>query len=90
MIRCDAPGCRAGIVHPERSPSAFGEPCPTCKGQGELRLCDLARLLDEREATLKKLIKLRGRMRASTCRRILDKVSTIVWPAPKKQPELFA
>jgi hypothetical protein len=82
VIRCDAPGCRSGVLHT----TAFGEPCPTCKGRGELHLAEVARLLGENETTLKKLMKLRGRMRVRTCRRILDKVAKVVWP---KQPELF-
>ena len=86
MIQCDAPGCRLGIVH---QPGGWGNPCAICNGAGELHLAEVARLLDENEATLKKILKLRGRMRPKTCRRILDKVATVLWPAPQKQPELF-
>lgn len=85
MIRCDAPGCRAGILHV----GAFGKPCPTCNGKGELNLAQVSRLLDEDEAIIRKLVKMRGRMRPKTCARILDKVALVIWPTPKKQPELF-
>lgn len=86
MIRCDAPGCVRGVVH---LPGGFGDPCKVCEGRGELHLAEVARLLDESEQTLTRLLRGRQKMRVKTCRRILDKVATVLWPAPQKQPELF-
>lgn len=87
MITCDAPSCVRGLVH---LPGGFADPCPICHGKGELHLAEVSRLIDENEATLTKLLRLRGRMRSKVCRRILDKLALVLWPEAKKQPELFA
>jgi hypothetical protein len=82
LIVCDAPGCRAGVVHV----GDWGEPCKTCGGLGFLHVAALARLIDESEATLTKIMRLKGNMRPKVCKRILDKICKIVWP---RQPQLF-
>ena len=77
MLKCDAPNCRRGLVHLR---GGFGDPCTICNGRGELHLAEVARLLDENEATLAKVLKPHGRMRVKACRRILDKVAAVLWP----------
>lgn len=66
---CDAPGCRKGLVH---LPSGFADPCPVCKGTGQLSFAEVCRLLDVDENTLRRFLRPDQRSRLSTCTRILN------------------
>jgi excinuclease UvrABC ATPase subunit len=77
MILCDAPGCIRGILRPMQT-SAFGNPCPICQGAGQLRLVDVARILDEDEAMVRRLMRPHRKMRVKTCQRILDKLAEVL------------
>jgi hypothetical protein len=71
IVTCDAPGCVRGLVH--RS-GGWGDPCKLCGGAGGFTLTSLCRLLDEYEQTMSRFLTQRGRTRAKTASRILDKL----------------
>lgn len=75
MIRCDAPNCTRGLIH---RPEGFADPCPVCRGTGELTLARVCALLEENPSTVVKLLKPRRRMRAKTAARLLDKILALL------------
>lgn len=85
-IRCDAPGCRRGVVHGE-----WPQPCPVCGGRGSFSLEALCEKIGECESTMRKLFRPHRKMRAKVAARICAKIVDLVTP-PKasKQQEMFA
>ena len=80
-MRCDL--CQGrGWVPAKRVPAVA---CSFCSGKGEVSWGTVARKLDEDPGTLARLRQ--GRSRVETCRRVLDKVSKLLWP--KGQAEMF-
>ena len=76
---CDGRGWVRGKRYP-------AEQCGFCGGKGELSWGAVAKKLGERPATLARLRQLRSRPK--TARRVLDKISKLLWP--KGQVEMFS
>lgn len=87
-IVCDV--CRRGLIHgPE-----WSRPCPVCKGRGSMSLATLCELIGEWESTVRKLFRTNKKMRAKVAARICDKIVNLTTYGapnpPPKQPELFS
>jgi hypothetical protein len=88
-IRCDAPGCRRGVIWSE---TFQHYPCPLCEGRGSISLEAMCRRIGEHDSTVRKLLKPRARMRPKVAARICSKLVDLVSPPTKKtkQQEMFA
>jgi hypothetical protein len=84
-VKCDVCGGKGWMGG--RDPKLWMEICPICLGSGKLTWGRVAALLDEDDATVRRIA--RGRGRPKTAARVFDKACRLLGWETKKQPELF-
>jgi hypothetical protein len=78
-VRFKCEPCRGLGWFPAKRKCDFPDTCPSCNGQGEYELAQLARLLDEDPRVLENLVTMRKGARFEPARRIFAKL-VARWP----------